>query len=116
MPTRKSKAVKYSRFRDWDLADFIRAARPIAREIVLAGAINRLRMDAGEDDLSGRVAELLDTEDGDDFLPDDEPMLSRGIVGLNGAFALGVAVGHLVRPEAFVRAPSSATTKKRARS
>jgi hypothetical protein len=100
-------ALKFrKRFVAADFITKVRLARPVAQRIVQQGigvAAGLAGTDDCADDVSGYLVELLGMDPdkvNDDKLTSDE-RTELGYRGRDAAFALGVAVGLLLRPEAF---------------
>ena len=87
-----------TRFQFQPLGDQVRAARPLAQDIIAAS----LTIDESQS-LMDRVIELLDDRDLDRMIDDNEDCEAVCVLDdrLHAAFAIGVALGLMLRPDAF---------------
>ena len=89
------------RFVNAALDEQVRLAMPLARQIVRMGFDDVSRYEASEEDLVSRALGLV----GDDEMPDFEDAVQGEKIEAYAAasYALGIAVGLLVRPEVFAK-------------
>ena len=99
-----SKALTRSAFGQLDLGQQVRAAMPFARALVMEGLCPETSGPT-EELIMQRVAELTDDDDLLEFWEDgaNEEQVIVWSNRLEAARALGIALGLMLRPEAFAK-------------
>jgi hypothetical protein len=88
-------AGQHQRFLKADLATQVREATPIARELIVNGPMDTRN---GDDDVMIRVKALIGHEGPETDREGDTELMMEA---LYTAYAIGIAVGLLLRPELF---------------